>query len=351
MQEKRIHQIFAVSVSLKGLHAIFEIVGGFALYLTSTATILGWIDRSLRDEISQEPQRLDRNHLCKFGQTFSVAQHDFFAFYLLSHGIVKVVLVYGLLKEKLWAYPASFVVFGAFIAYQLYRYSFTHERRPHPAQHLRYLRDRPCCPRIPAFETSPSHPLICPIGPLQCSGSPSPAASPIISRGASSRSAISTDFHLGHQAVVEPGGRACLPRAAAGHRRDLRSSPGPVLQAGCAAVPPDDARSARAAVRACGRRRDAGVRVRGRARLNGRRGVRRRCARRTDRRRWSGHRRRFQLRQGPSGRRRAAAKVGADTASAPKRSPQVLLDGERISSGRIREALVEGDSRRRQREC
>ena len=99
--------------SLKGLHALFEIVGGIALYLTSTATILGWIDRFTADELSQDPDDWVANHLFKFGQTFSVAQHDFFAFYLLSHGIVKIVLVYGLLKEKLWAYPASFVVFTA----------------------------------------------------------------------------------------------------------------------------------------------------------------------------------------------------------------------------------------------
>ena len=127
MQEKRIHQVFAVSVSLKGLHAIFEIVSGIALYLTSTATILGWINGWTADELSQDPNDWVATHLLRFGHTFSVAEHDFFAFYLLSHGIVKLVLVYGLLKEKLWAYPASFVVFGAFIAYQLYRYSFTHE--------------------------------------------------------------------------------------------------------------------------------------------------------------------------------------------------------------------------------
>ena len=59
--------------------------------------------------------------------TFSVAEHNFYAFYLLSHGLIKAVLVIGLLREKLWAYPASFAVFGAFIAYQLYRYSFTHD--------------------------------------------------------------------------------------------------------------------------------------------------------------------------------------------------------------------------------
>ena len=40
---------------------------------------------------------------------------------------MKAVVVAGLLREKLWAYPASIAVFGAFIAYQLYRYSYTHE--------------------------------------------------------------------------------------------------------------------------------------------------------------------------------------------------------------------------------
>ena len=127
MQERRIHQVFAVSVSLKGLHALFEIAAGLALYFTSTATILGWIGRYTTDELSEDPNDWVATHLLRFGQTFSVQEHDFFAFYLLSHGIVKIILVYGLLKEKLWAYPASFVVFGAFIVYQLYRYSFTHE--------------------------------------------------------------------------------------------------------------------------------------------------------------------------------------------------------------------------------
>jgi uncharacterized membrane protein len=127
MNEKRIHQIFAVSVSLKGLHALIEVIGGLALYLTSTETILAWINRFSQGELTEDPNDWIANHVVEFGRNFSVAQHDFYALYLLSHGIVKGILVVGLLKEKLWAYPASFVVFGAFIAYQLYRYSFTHD--------------------------------------------------------------------------------------------------------------------------------------------------------------------------------------------------------------------------------
>ena len=127
MNEKRIHQIFDVSVSLKGLHAIIEIIGGLALYLTSTETIIGWINRLSQGELTEDPHDWIATHAMKFGDNFSVAQHHFYAFYLLSHGMIKGVVVIGLLKEKLWAYPASFIVFGAFIAYQLYRYSWTHD--------------------------------------------------------------------------------------------------------------------------------------------------------------------------------------------------------------------------------
>ncbi len=127
MQEKRIHQVFVVSVLAKGLHALFEVVAGVALYLVSTEAIVGSISRWSNREIALERNDWIANHLLRFAEGFSVEQHHFYAFYLLSHGIVKGVLVAGLLKEKLWAYPASFVVFTLFIAYQLYRYSFTHD--------------------------------------------------------------------------------------------------------------------------------------------------------------------------------------------------------------------------------
>jgi uncharacterized membrane protein len=84
-----------------------------ALYLFSTEAIARWIDE------------VDPND--RIASYFPLSEKHFFAFYLLSHGLIKSVLVVGLLREKLWAYPASFAVFGAFIAYQLYRYSFTHD--------------------------------------------------------------------------------------------------------------------------------------------------------------------------------------------------------------------------------
>ena len=55
MNEKRIHQIFVVSVLFKGAHALIEIVGGLALYLTSTATIINWINRFSQGELTEDP--------------------------------------------------------------------------------------------------------------------------------------------------------------------------------------------------------------------------------------------------------------------------------------------------------
>jgi uncharacterized membrane protein len=48
----------------------------------------------------------------------------FGAVYLLSHGLVKVILVVALLRRQRWAYPAMLAFLIAFIAYQCYRTTF-----------------------------------------------------------------------------------------------------------------------------------------------------------------------------------------------------------------------------------
>ena len=46
MQEKRIHQIFVVSVLFKGAHALIEIAGGIALSASQEARVEGCRERS-----------------------------------------------------------------------------------------------------------------------------------------------------------------------------------------------------------------------------------------------------------------------------------------------------------------
>lgn len=126
MQERRIHQLFEVSVLLKGAHAAAECAGGLALALTNNAWIRNLVTSLTQSELIEDRSDFVARHLAAGAQGFSIATQHFYAWYLLSHGVVKLALVVGLLRRKLWAYPTTIVVLGLFIIYQLYRYTETH---------------------------------------------------------------------------------------------------------------------------------------------------------------------------------------------------------------------------------
>ncbi len=125
-QEKNIHTIFNISIALKGIHAVIEIIGGVAAILITKTSYTALIFSITQGELSEDPKDFIAHYLLTSAQHFSVDSQHFLAFYLLSHGIIKIILVVGLLKEKLWAYPTSIAVFSLFIIYQLYRFTFTH---------------------------------------------------------------------------------------------------------------------------------------------------------------------------------------------------------------------------------
>lgn len=126
VSEHRIHQVFRASVILKGLHALTEIAGGLLFYFVSAASVLHWVNLFTQEELTEDPRDFVATHLLSAAQHLTGASESFYAFYLVSHGLIKVVLVAGLLREKLIAYPLSLVALSAFIVYQLYRYSYTH---------------------------------------------------------------------------------------------------------------------------------------------------------------------------------------------------------------------------------
>lgn len=125
MNEARIHQVFTLSVLLKGAHALLECVGGVLLTVVSTDAMVAWVNRLTAEELAEDPHDVIAVHLLQYAQNFSVSTQHFYAWYLLSHGVVKLLLVVGLLRQQMWSYPASIVVMLLFIAYQLYRYSYT----------------------------------------------------------------------------------------------------------------------------------------------------------------------------------------------------------------------------------
>ena len=112
---------FWVALILKGLDGVLEIVGGVSLVLVSPAQ-LGQLARFLtQHEISEDPHDLIANTLLHLTSGLTGGATLFGAIYLLLHGLVKVVLVLAILKDKLWAYPWMVAFLLAFILYQGYQ--------------------------------------------------------------------------------------------------------------------------------------------------------------------------------------------------------------------------------------
>ena len=115
---------FKITVTIKGLDGALEIIGGAVLLFVRPHTI-DQIARTLtQHELSQDPHDFIALHVLHSAGQLTHGSTLFAAFYLLSHGIAKVVLVIAVLRDHLWAYPSMIVLLGAFIAYQIYRLSY-----------------------------------------------------------------------------------------------------------------------------------------------------------------------------------------------------------------------------------
>ncbi len=126
LDEKYVHLAFEVSLVLKAVFAVAETLAGIGAYFVTQQLLFRLVERITREELLEDPRDFIANHLFQSAQHFSVSTRNFTAVYLLAHGVIKLWLIIGLLRQKLWYYPVAISIFGLFIAYQLYRYGLTH---------------------------------------------------------------------------------------------------------------------------------------------------------------------------------------------------------------------------------
>ena len=122
IKEKNIFRIFELGLLIKGVDAVIEIVGGFFVWFVNKAYIVTFILNVTRPELSDDPKDYLANFIVNTASAFSTSSQNFFAIYLVVHGFIKVFLIVGLFRRKLWAYPVSIFIFTIFIIYQFYEY-------------------------------------------------------------------------------------------------------------------------------------------------------------------------------------------------------------------------------------
>ena len=125
-QQRVLHYLFELGVSLKFLNGFLEVIGGVLLFFSTPESLSKLAATLLTNELLEDPKDLVANTLLHAVQSLSASTQIFASAYLLVHGIAKVGLVIALWRKKLWAYPLAGVVLVLFTAYQVYL--FTHSR-------------------------------------------------------------------------------------------------------------------------------------------------------------------------------------------------------------------------------
>lgn len=114
---------FRISLYLKGLDGLLETFGGILLLIITPDQINRFARWLTQGELSEDSHDFVANHILKTAHHLTGASLVFGAAYLLSHGVVKVILVFEVMRDHLWAYLGLIGVTALFVTYQIYRIS------------------------------------------------------------------------------------------------------------------------------------------------------------------------------------------------------------------------------------
>lgn len=120
LREKILHHLFQIGVLLKGVDGLFETIGGFVFVCVTSHEIRHVVFWLTQDTLLEDPDDWIAHSLRHAFVHFSDGRKILVGAYLLGHGIIKLLLVVGLWRVKLWVFPVALAVLGGFVGYQVY---------------------------------------------------------------------------------------------------------------------------------------------------------------------------------------------------------------------------------------
>ena len=122
----KLDEAYGIGLLIKGIGAGFETAAGVAILFISRSSLDAGTLALFRGELAEDPKDAVAGYVMRAVQGTSLDSQHFAAAYLISSGVIKLLLLWALARGKRWAYPVSIAAFAAFIAYQAYRYGFSH---------------------------------------------------------------------------------------------------------------------------------------------------------------------------------------------------------------------------------
>jgi len=116
-------RVYKIGVAIKGFDGLVELVAG--ILLLAAPQVLHTALQAVSGEALEHHGRFMAyisENVAHIDTDLSKSGLLFIAIFLISHGVVKLALVYALLKEIVWAYPYALVVLSGFFIYQVYAF-------------------------------------------------------------------------------------------------------------------------------------------------------------------------------------------------------------------------------------
>ncbi|MHA6618598.1 DUF2127 domain-containing protein [Pseudonocardia sp. DLS-67] len=121
----RTERWFRAALLLKALDGAAELVGAVVLLLVPAATVHRLVAEVVGRDLLGPPDGFLTRHLVAGTAEFASGGRTFVLVYLGLHGILKLGLVWALLRKVRPAYPVTAAVLAVFVAYELIRAAHT----------------------------------------------------------------------------------------------------------------------------------------------------------------------------------------------------------------------------------
>lgn len=107
-------------------YGFFRILFGLALLKVVGIPLIEVLSTSMRHELLEDPSDILYSFISNILTSHPLYITYFLALYFIFWGVLDVLLSYSLLKHRLWAFPASFLLISLFVIYEGVRFTYTH---------------------------------------------------------------------------------------------------------------------------------------------------------------------------------------------------------------------------------
>lgn len=113
---------FYIVLVFKTLTSLMELIGGILMFIIKHDNLKNLINTIALPELQRDPNDILMNSLIEFGKDFSIGSQYTVALFMIVQGSAKLIVIWLLIKKKVWAYPLAAAVFFAFITYEIYSF-------------------------------------------------------------------------------------------------------------------------------------------------------------------------------------------------------------------------------------